>query len=671
MGINDITALERFRRVAKLNRVQTSDLTTDNVTEEICHLRSSLNAQFYRDREDWMLPYWAIKSKQMKTSPSAEVETFPNDQFRNWFIIGSPGAHYFGISDSHGLTTANTNCGSIDIWLAGADKILFPSLYGHDDPKMTLVSPEDQIYEWNEQLGSIVFNRLVYHVVDAEGNEFVYNEITLQNVALEAESITFFVAQRPMSVLGVEPIESIEYDIDSHLLFVNGQLALMTDEKPSSVIMTTADNPNLLETIQDTTNRIDGNYSSSRGNATCIMRFDVTLGPAGMKRLFIISPLDIVAKDEIVPSPDFSINARDATVNRWFKFAGKKLAGTYPDRELGMVLSQGKASLGIQAMSWIFSDESLTPSEIARVLVILLRTGCFDVVRQVVERISDDLETMDLSNPTSFSPYFWAFDQVNQILKEVVKNPSMFLFMKTIFLELLTAIKSIITPDITKPVVSDIPKEPESENVEITSEILNTEEAQLEIPEESVDSDIENTEGSVQEHVIEELEGPISSPELETPGNEPENLSSLTSHLWNLAALRAGMNQTKLFGDQEFGISLEETIEEYETYVFELFKDYSFVSKDLSVDELNDLVNLIGSSALLRLNDVGGKTLKSLAEMVASSNIKKGLLKYPEPIGKSSGHHALRIAHYFIHENERDIAEMILANTIKHISEFF
>ena len=118
---------------------------------------------------------------------------------------------------------------------------------------MTLTSPEDQIYEWNEQVGSIIFNRLVYHAVDDAGNEFIYNEIMLQNVALEAENFTFFVVQKPMSVLGVEPIESLEYDVDSQLLFVNGQLAIMTDEKPSSVIMTTADNPNLLKTIQDTT----------------------------------------------------------------------------------------------------------------------------------------------------------------------------------------------------------------------------------------------------------------------------------------------------------------------------------------------------------------------------------------------------------------------------------
>ncbi|MHA1480821.1 MAG: hypothetical protein ACTSQZ_05320 [Candidatus Thorarchaeota archaeon] len=664
MNGHQLKTLERFQRIAKLNRVVPPSDEFANVDDEICDIRSGLNALFYRNAEPWMLPHWAVKSIKDKSDDGDSSTDFPNDRFRNWLIIGEPGARSFGTSDSQGLATSLPSCGSLDFWISKSEGIDFPALSDYDGPRMTLISPEDQHYEWTTQVGSVIFKRLVYHATDDSGKEYIYNEISLQNVALESTDFTFFAAQRPMSIVGVEPIESLEYDSDKRLLFVNGFLSLMIDSAPSSVVMGTANNPNLIQVISDEANRMDGEYTATRGLATCIMRFDLKIGPAQRKQILFVSPLDAVTVEDSLPHPDFSSNARDSSIERWFKFAGKKLAGTYPDMTLGMVLSQSKASLAMKAMSWLFSESEKPADEIVRVLLALARTGCIDITHVICEKLVQNISKPAKGTPIFNSPYIWIFLHIY----ELHKTEELFSTISPFILENINELLDSINEYISKPEdVSSIDMEPaeviESESGQHADESISQDmPVDEDVPIDEV-VDLESVEESIPDVPIEEEPTP--------PVDPVYGINILTTHLWHLSALQAYANNSELISKGDSTIDIANTLSEYENYVVEQFNEFNIEDMEISIPMITNMVSLVGNSSLLRMNNITGPFLEALIKKNFDSRIIKGLLKYPAPIDKSSSHHALRLAHHFVLEQNRFQAEAILEKTLSHISEYY
>jgi len=661
---HQLKTLERFQRIAKLNRVVPPSDEFTNVDDEICSIRSGLNALFYRTAEPWMLPHWAVKSMKEKSDKGDSSTTFPNDRFRNWLIIGEPGARSFGTSDSQGLATSLSCCGSLDYWISNSEGIDFPALSDYDGPRMALISPEDQHYEWTTQIGSIIFRRLVYHATDDSGKEYIYNEISLQNVSLESTDFTFFAAQRPMSNVGVEPIESLGYDPEKRALFVNGFLSLMIDTPPTSVVMSTANNPNLIQVISDEVSRMDCEYSATRGLATCVMRYDLKIGPAQRKQMLFVSPLDEVTTEDSLPHPDFSAHARDSSVERWFRFSGKKLAGTYPDMTLGMVVSQSKASLAMQAMSWLFSESVKPADEIARILVALARTGCIDIVHVICEKLVQSISKPAKGTSSFFSPYIWAFLHIYELHKTE---------------EIFSAVSSFILENINELLDSAIHYISHSEDIpSIDVEPPEIIESESEPPvEESMPQDLPVGEDVpldevVDVEIVEESVPDIPTEEEKEPSVDLVSvINNLTTHLWNLSALQAYANNSELMSKGDSKIDIVNTLSEYETYVAKQFKKFIVEDIEVSVSMITNMVSLIGSSSLLRMNKLTGPFLESLIKNNFDSRIIKGLLKYPAPIDKSSSHHALRLAHHFVLENNRYHAESILEKTLSHISEYY
>ncbi len=113
--------LERFRRVAKYNRVTLPEAGLFTPREEITFLQGALNGRVYARAEKWMIPNWAILALRKADPDEVEESGLPNNGYLNWGLIGSPGAKSFGITDTHGLVTAIPECGSIDFWPQGAE----------------------------------------------------------------------------------------------------------------------------------------------------------------------------------------------------------------------------------------------------------------------------------------------------------------------------------------------------------------------------------------------------------------------------------------------------------------------------------------------------------------------------------------------------------------------
>ncbi|MGY5862860.1 MAG: hypothetical protein RTU09_10865, partial [Candidatus Thorarchaeota archaeon] len=331
--------LERFRRVAKFNRVTLPEPGILTPREEIAFLQDALNGRVYARSEKWMIPNWAILALRKADPDEIEESGLPNDGYRNWGLVGSPGAKSFGITDTRGLVTAISECGSINFWPQGAEGVAFPALAEHDGPRLNLLSSQDQLYEWEMTTGPVTFSRMVYHVSEGD-DEAVFNEILLTNRALEEVKFTFYVALRPMSARGVEPIEKIEYDKAKSTLYSNGLIALMANQSPAAVVMSTADNPGLIETATTTTDRCDHDFSATKGLASAVLRYDVKLRPAGSERIFFISPLSAVKRGARDLSFTTHEGMRDISIERWFRFSGKRSAGTYPERNFDDILSQ-------------------------------------------------------------------------------------------------------------------------------------------------------------------------------------------------------------------------------------------------------------------------------------------------------------------------------------------
>ncbi|MFW9847477.1 MAG: hypothetical protein ACFFD6_12055, partial [Candidatus Thorarchaeota archaeon] len=199
----DGASLDRLQRVARVNRlaIDVQGLSPEN---EADRLRAGLNGLVYSTAQDWMLPHWARLKKLKGTLPAEEVS---NDQFRNWTLIGRPGGSKFATTDESGLVTVLPRCGSLDFWPQDDEGIVFPSLADRDGPRLILISPEDQLFEWNFIRGPITFSRYVYHV-EENGAEAIYNEILVKNHSLNDATFVFYAAVRPMSVRGIEPIET-------------------------------------------------------------------------------------------------------------------------------------------------------------------------------------------------------------------------------------------------------------------------------------------------------------------------------------------------------------------------------------------------------------------------------------------------------------------------------
>jgi hypothetical protein len=398
----DDDSLERLRRVARNNRViiEDQELGPEDEAEQ---LRIGLNGRIYTSAESWMLPRWVHLQKQ-KTP--LEQDGVSNDHLRNWTIIGNPSAKSYAVTDESGLVTAVPQCGSLDFWPEDDGELIYPATTDRDGPSLTLISPEDQIFEWKVIRGPIEFSRHIYHVINGD-DEAVYSEILVKNHSLTEACFVFYAVLRPMSVRGVEPIETLEFDKENCRLYANGMLAFSVDKRPDSVVLSTGDNPNLPETVMTQTERMDTEFSAARGLATAVLRYEVKLAPAASKSFYFTTPLKPVTKsDEMVTFPA-NTKMRDITVGNWFDFVDSTVGFAFPNRDLDPLVLQAKATLAIKAKSAILEAPDIEWREKARVLLSLSRTGYVKLAKELSLAVGKPPMVPPDADPSVLGPYLW------------------------------------------------------------------------------------------------------------------------------------------------------------------------------------------------------------------------------------------------------------------------
>lgn len=619
MIIDELALLERYRKAA---RHQDLDLPHDNMlpADEINYLRGQLNAKFYLEAEPWMLPSWAVLTLKDFDKERNIVTEFQNTMYGNYSLIGGVGARKYGTADSRGLISSKFDCGSIDFWLQDGQNLIFPALIGKDGPQLRLVSSDDQVYEWKTHSKSIEFTRLVYHVVK-DGAEYIYNEINLQNHDLDNAKFTFYALIRPMSVLGFEPIESIQYDAKRRQLYVNGLLALMFDASPIAVASGEAFDTDFPQAVMNASINQDESETSLSGNATISLKFEISLTPAGSQRIFFWSPLASISSNEeywpIKPVPE----DRDRTIGEWFEFSDIRVKTTLPEEQMDTVLSQAAVSLAIHAFPVMFPDVShlaaLNWRERMRILIALIRSGSMSVVEKIVEVLTTNMNIPDESIELStFSPLLWAIHQYLEYTQGATLDENLLLFLKHMTSGVVAAVRMHLASN-----------------------------------------DMSDTE-ALQHHLV-IREGVISDFE---------------QMLWNLAALKSALTTISPIHETDLINSLSDAVEQYQAIVHEYSKEIDEArwlrTSDPMYERVEDeILNLLSTAALFRGDFVDPSFLQNLHDRISSRRVVNGLWKFFQPADRYSSYLALRLAQFYLLTRQRDKVESLLNRALDFLSD--
>jgi hypothetical protein len=496
---------------------------------------------------------------------------------------------------------------------------------------------------------------MVYHVSEGD-NEAVFNEILLTNRSLEEVKFMFYVALRPMSACGVEPIEKIEYDEAKSTLYSNGLIALIANRSPAAVVMSTADNPSLIETAIATTDRCDRDYSATKGLASAVLRYDVTLRPAGSERIFFISPLSAVKRSARDLSFTTHEGTRDISIERWFKFSGKRSAGTYPERNFDDILSQAKASLAIQARTALLSGEPTTDWRArARVILALQQTGCHDLATELCLEVSREFDIKEgFADSATLGPLICGLllpidsNSTNGYLKEIssyIENAV------GVLLETMTS------------EVEDNRAPPPEPVVEKSIDVLSVETEGIE----DSPSEVEGFDSVPADETPIEVEAPVVEP----PPPEPWTLSELNQAIWNIAAIRKASVTFKPTWNEEVLAKLDQTTTDYSELIdAKLDEMPSFSEPELTDAYSLDLLELLSAVSQLRLYNVGEKFLKEVVKIISGSVISKGLVRLSGPPVRFSSYLSLWLAHYYTRKKMRDDAEELLRKSLEFLSDY-
>ncbi|MGY5859947.1 MAG: hypothetical protein RTU63_11310 [Candidatus Thorarchaeota archaeon] len=627
MILDEGAQLKRFRRIAKNHGLTPSDESMLPY-QEVEYLRGLINAKVYLEAKPWMCPSWVFLSLKDIDTENELVTEYHNSMYRNWSNIGGVGSKHHGIADSRGLVTPQFDYGSIDFWLLKDDELIFPALIGKDGPQLKLVSTEDQLYEWKTQIKSVEFTRLVYHVTK-DNSEYIHNEIVLRNHGLEKATFTFYASVRPMSPLGVEPIEIVDYDTSMQKLFVNGNLSLMINKKPNAIVICEGDDVDLPDTVISMSTQQDIQARSKTGLATIIFRFDVTLTPAGSETIIFGSPLYASKKTDESSTFNPSGNDRDKSIGRWFDFVDERVSVTYPDTRIESIFNQATSALVVQAFPVMFPEDSYLTSlswkERMRVLLALIRSGCSNVAENVVNELITKEELPEGAlDTTTYSPLLWGILQYYEHAADAkISGEYLQHFRKH------------------------------------ANGIISSLEQELGIAEISTDAESLLNDEPALEHYLVVKEGV---------------LSDFENKLWNLATLKTALRFFVDIHDKGLIAIIQEMITKYQDVVINNAKEIEHARwlrpTDPAMPQVErEILDVLASVALLQISELEPGFLEFLHNKIAKRRIVGDLWKFLQPVELYSSHLALRLAHFYTLRKQRELVEPILMRVLDFFTD--
>ena len=670
-----VSGLERLTRVAKNHRLQVEGLASLKPEEQKERIRGMLNKVVYATAENWMKPSW-LTSQSIEDGDETELQ---NSTQRNHVVIGLPGGRKNARCDSSGLLKANTHCGSMEFWIKDDGNIIFPALVKAEGPKLSLISPEDQLYEWSTTAGSVDFSRLMYHV-EFEKFEAILNEVHLKNRTLDSTNFTFYVALRPMSSLGVEPIETLVYDENSGRLYANGYLALVLHQKPTAVYMSTADDRNLTGIITSEQKRIDQNYTTIRGLATAVLRYDLQLGPGESQELYFSNPLDEFTQTDKLPAFSPSSNLRTKTVQSWFKFSRETMGFEISNDVLQTAYTQAKASLAIQTYSEFKSKpvtgESKFWREHIRILLALLKIGCFDLVKKLISKFIEDDDRAETQYEFSvISPLVWMLTKYIDYSKDAEYLEEQSNFLNIWFDTTLEFLRNQLNDNKDEVQETESEPEPEIDTEKEAPELEPIEEGESSVePSITVGEEAPSPDMSDESEIRPEPESDMEEdqPPLTFEYSEPQEAQDIDAT--NLGYIWTTEDILKLLWNYETLRKLAKTLKRDDTLELpDIFSkcESLFIEKlqELTIEPL-EFLDILSSISLLNKVGFARTELDNLLQKMSDTLLTKGLVTISSLNKLYSSHLALRVGHYYCLTNQRYLVEDFLYRATEFLSEF-
>ncbi len=191
--------------------------------------RGFYNMQFFQSNRDWVLPYWAEKQFDPKSTSFIPRMNYIglNITQRNWTAIGNIGGKSEPIVDPRGLVSFWDGAWSLDTWLKVGDELICPSRIPNVGQSIDECAP-CVITEFKTEQ---VFAEMETFACNIRGREAVLHCIRVQNLTRESLSPNVYFSIRPYTPEGVSLVHDIQCFDEGHVS-VNGKLAVVFLEKP-------------------------------------------------------------------------------------------------------------------------------------------------------------------------------------------------------------------------------------------------------------------------------------------------------------------------------------------------------------------------------------------------------------------------------------------------------
>ncbi len=376
-------------------------------------LRGWSNNKFFPTNRDWILPYWA--ERQFDPADPAfmprglNLYTI-NYTHRDWTMIGNPAREREAIVDPRGLVTPWFDGWSLDVWLEVEGKLFAPSRLAD--------SEIEQVLRENLPIVVTTFRaddlrvRMETFATAQDDEEFVVEQITVENTSPVTRHPTLYVSVRPLNPEGVGLVKEIEFrpcpadasfiprSDPSSFVLVNRAPGVLLPT-PNAVACANFGDGDVALALPNLNNQTRAHCAA--GLATAVAAYQIELGAGESKSLTALMPMERVELDEdeepshrLLMTND-KADLRAETIARWRDHASRGMRIRVPDEKLQNAFDANKAFLLL-----LHDGDTITPGpwmyhqfwfrDAAYLLNALDKLGYHDESRQVIERFPRRLD---------------------------------------------------------------------------------------------------------------------------------------------------------------------------------------------------------------------------------------------------------------------------------------
>lgn len=371
-------------------------------------LRGWHNNKFLPTNRDWILPYWA----ERQFDPT-DVSFIPrgfnlytmNYTHRDWTMIGNPARAREAVVDPRGWVTPWFDGWSLDVWLQVEGQLYAPS-------RLAEAEIEQSLYE-NLPIVVTIFRagdlrvRLEAFAVEQDANEFVVEQITLENLSRTTQQATLYLAVRPLNPEGVSLIKDIEFvapagrpQASPLQILINHAPGVFLPQ-PDAVACSNFEGGDVALALPNLNGKTKIACDAGLANAVAAYRIELDAGTSQTLTARMPMTCEEIDEAEILNSKFPPLNSqtglRDQTISTWREQMSRGMKIRLPDEKLQAAFDANKAYLLL-----LHDGDTITPGpwtyhqfwlrDAAYLLNALDKLGYHAQAQQIIEKIPRRLQ---------------------------------------------------------------------------------------------------------------------------------------------------------------------------------------------------------------------------------------------------------------------------------------